>query len=89
MNRFRLVILDSGSATPDILPVQLNQIENVQRHYLVAPLIAEQVEHRQPVFVARNGFAVDYAGLRGQSSDSGNNQGEAPRGTYAVHRARI
>jgi len=44
---------------PEIIAVKLKQVERVQKHPPVLAPVAQPVEHRQAVVIARYGLAID------------------------------
>jgi hypothetical protein len=60
-----------------ILAVEFEQIECAEDYTGRVSLAADQVEYGKPLLVAGDGFAVDYAGTRGQGSDRGSSQRES------------
>jgi hypothetical protein len=51
---------------PQVLAVQLEQVEGEQEHVVIVAPVAQPLEHRDPVLIADDGLAVDQAGPRRQ-----------------------
>jgi len=54
---------------PQVITVELDQVECVQEHVLVMAPIADAIEARDPVVTASHRLAVDDAGARAQSGE--------------------
>jgi hypothetical protein len=83
-----LAVLDGHPA--QIFAIKLDQIKRAQRHNLVAPLVVQQIKHRQPVFVAGNRLAVDHARTDWQGGNRRGDQRKAggeviPRPRHELH----
>jgi len=63
--------------TPQVVAVQLDQVEGVQEHFAIVAPIANPIEHREAVLVAGNRLAVDDARPGAQVSQRFDNQPEA------------
>src|SRR5262249_49378272 len=63
--------------TPQVVTVQLDQIEGVEEHAGVVPPIADAVEARHAIALAGDCLAVDDAGVRAQTGECLDNQWEA------------
>jgi len=53
--------------TPEVVAVQLDQVERVQEHAVVSALVPNEVERGNAVVIAGDGLAVDDAGARAQA----------------------
>jgi len=69
--------------TPQVVTVQLDQIEGVQKDAGVVPPVADVVEARHAIAVAGDGLTIDDAGACAQPSQGVNNQREAMREVVA------
>jgi hypothetical protein len=52
---------DLKRITPQVVPVQLDQVEGLQEHVPVMLAVADTLERREPVVIARDGFPIDDA----------------------------
>src|SRR6516162_8650612 len=68
----------SKRVTPQVVTVQLDQVEGVEEDARVMLAIADAVKTCDPVLAARNRLAVDDAGTRAQLSQRLHDQREAP-----------
>jgi hypothetical protein len=55
-------LADLERVTPEVVAVQLDQVEGVQEHVPVMLAVADTFERCEPVFIARDGFPIDDAG---------------------------
>ena len=62
---------------PQVLAVELEQIEGAKDDALAAPALSQQVEHSQAVRVADDGLAIDQAGPHREGSDGRGRHGKA------------
>src|SRR5262245_64009746 len=55
--------------TPQVVPVQLNQVEGVEKGTVVVTVVANEIERRHAVVVAGNRLSIDDAGARAQADE--------------------
>src|SRR5258708_4695946 len=60
-------LADLKRITPQIVPVQLDEIEGVEEYALVSALVTDQIERSSAIVIADDSFAVDDAGARAQA----------------------
>jgi hypothetical protein len=60
-NRCECGLADLERVTPQVVAVQLDQVEGVQEHVPVMLAVADAVERCEPVVIARDGFPIDDA----------------------------
>src|SRR5215813_6912952 len=70
-------LADLKRITPQIVAVQFDQVEGVEKYALVSALVTDQIERRNAVVIAGDSFAVDNAGARAQASQCLDDQREA------------
>jgi hypothetical protein len=58
-------------ARPQVLAIQLDEVEGVEEHVPVMLAVADTLERCEPVVVARDGFPIDDARPPRQSAGSG------------------
>src|SRR5262249_58176803 len=73
-------LADLKRITPQIVAVQFDQVEGVEKYALVSALVTDQIERRNAVVIAGDSFAVDNAGARAQASQCLDDQREAAGG---------
>jgi hypothetical protein len=54
-------LADLERVTPQIIAIQLDQVEGVQEHVPVMLAVADTLERCEPVVIARDGFPIDDA----------------------------
>jgi hypothetical protein len=54
-------LADLERVTPQVIAVQLDQVEGVQEHVPVMLAVADTLERCEPVVIARDGFPIDDA----------------------------
>jgi hypothetical protein len=69
---------------PQVLTIQLEQVEGAEHRRRVVPVAADQVEGGEPIVVAHYGLAIDQAGARPQQGDRGRDLREATGEVDAV-----
>ena len=70
-------LADLERVAPQVVAVQLNEVEAVKEDIVVMALVANEIERRHAVAVARHSLAIDDAGTRAQMSQRLSNQWEA------------
>jgi len=55
-------LADLKRITPQVVAVQLDEVEGVQEYVPVMLAVADALERCEPVVIARDGFAIDDAG---------------------------
>src|SRR5262249_26893116 len=70
-------LADLKRITPQIVAVQFDQVEGVEKYALVSALVTDQIERRNAVVIAGDSFVVDNAGARAQASQCLDDQREA------------
>jgi hypothetical protein len=53
--------------TPQVVAVQLDQVEGVEEHAIVGAVMPNEIERGNAIVVAGNSFAIDDAGARTQT----------------------
>ena len=68
--------------TPQVVPVQLNQVEGVKEYALVSALVTDEIERGNAFVIAGDSFAVDVAGAAsaGVPTSQRSSRLEGPRG---------
>jgi len=67
-------LADLKRIAPQVVAVQLNQVEGVEEDALVSRLMADEIKRGNAVVIAGNSFAVDNAGARAQACQRLNDQ---------------
>src|SRR5262245_14451513 len=62
---------------PQVVAVQLDKVEGVEKYALVGALVTDKIERGNAVVVAGDSFAIDDAGARAQAGQCLNDQREA------------
>src|SRR6516162_3223168 len=62
---------------PQVIAVQLNQIEGIEEHVRIMPPVADAIEARDAVLTARHSLAIEDAGARAQASERLDDEREA------------
>ena len=62
---------------PQVVPVQLDQVESVEEGTVVVAVVANEIERRHAVVVASNRLPIDDAGARAQAGHRLDDQREA------------
>ena len=70
-------LADLKRIAPQIVAVQLDQVEGVEEYALVSALMPDEIERGNAVVIADDSFTVDDAGARAQACQRLNNQREA------------
>src|SRR5262249_2573565 len=70
-------------STPQVVTIQLDQVEGVEEYALVRAVVTDELERGNAVVVAGNSFAVDDAGARAQACQRLDDQREAAGGVLA------
>jgi hypothetical protein len=77
---------------PQVVAVQLNEVERIEEDALVSPVVTDQIERGNTVVIASDSFTVDDAGARAQASQRIDDQwkavGEIIAGTAVEPHAR-
>jgi hypothetical protein len=55
-------LADLKRVTPQIVAVQLDQVEGVQEHAVISAVVPDEIERGNAVVIARDSFAIDDAG---------------------------
>jgi hypothetical protein len=55
----QLAVLNGLAA--QVSAIDLDQVERAERSYMTIPVVAEQLENRKALIVAKDGLAIDYA----------------------------
>src|SRR5215831_18423881 len=63
--------------TPQVVAVQLNEVEGVEEYVLVSAVVTDEIERGNAVVIAGDSFAVDNARARAQTSQRLDDQREA------------
>src|SRR5262249_31935895 len=63
--------------TPQVVPVQFNEVEGVEEYALVSAVVADEIERRHALVVASNRLPIDDAGARAQACQRLDDQREA------------
>src|SRR5262249_2067054 len=61
-------LADLKRITPQVVAVQLNEVEVVEEYALVSAVVTDEIERGNAVVIAGDSFAVDDAGARAQAS---------------------
>src|SRR5260221_10550456 len=80
-------LADLERVTPQIVAVQLDEIEGVEEDALVSALVTNEIERGHAVVIAGDSFAIDDAGARAQPRERTNDQREAP--SHVIARTAI
>ena len=70
-------LADLKRIAPQIVAVQLDEVEGVEEYAVVSAVVTDEIERGNPVVIAGDGFAVDDAGARAEPSQRLNDQREA------------
>jgi hypothetical protein len=70
-------LADMKRIAPQVVAVQLDQVEGVEEYALVSALVADQIERGNAVVIAGDSFAVDNAGVRAEASQGLDDEREA------------
>src|SRR5262249_21118948 len=70
-------LADRKRIAPQVVAVQLNQVEGVEEYALVSAVVTDEIERGNAVIIAGNSFSVDDAGARAQAGQRINDQREA------------
>jgi len=68
---------------PQVVAVQLDEIEGVEEYALVSAVVPDEIERGNAVVVASNRLPIDDAGARAQASQRLDDQREAAREVIA------
>ena len=63
--------------TPQVVAVQLDQVEGVEEYLVVSALVTDEIERSDAVVITGNRLPVDDAGARAQASQCLDDQWEA------------
>jgi hypothetical protein len=64
---------------PQVIAVQLDQVEGVQKHAAVSAVVPDEIEWGNAIVIAGDSFAIDDAGAGAQTGYRIDNQREAAR----------
>ena len=67
-------LADLRRIAPQVVAVQLDQVEGVEEYALVSAVVTDEIERRNAVVIAGDSFAVDGACARTQASQRLNDQ---------------
>src|SRR5262249_3939765 len=70
-------LADLKRITPQIVAVQLDEVEGLEKYAPVSALVTDKIERSNAVVIAGDSLAVDDAGARAQASQRLDNQREA------------
>jgi hypothetical protein len=70
-------LADLKRITPQVVAVQLDQVECVEKHAVISAVVTDEIERGHAVVVAGDSLAVDDAGARAQACQRLNDQREA------------
>src|SRR5262249_28241184 len=70
-------LADLKRITPQVVAVQLDQVESVEEGTVVVAVVANEIERGNAIVIAGDSFAVDDAGARAQPGERINDQREA------------
>jgi hypothetical protein len=73
----RAWLADLKRIAPQVVAVQLDQVEGVEEYAFVSALVTDEVERGYAVVIAGDSFAVDNAGARAQACQGLDDQREA------------
>jgi hypothetical protein len=77
-------LADLQRVTPQVVAIQLDQVEGVQEHVPIILAVADTLERCEPVVIASDGFAIDDARPRAQAGERLGNQREAASHVIAL-----
>src|SRR5262245_15493345 len=80
-------LADLKRIAPQVVAVQLDEVEGVEEYALVRALVSDEIERGNTVVIAGDGFTVDDAGARAQACQRLDDQREAA-GEIVAGRAR-
>ena len=70
-------LADLKRIAPQVVPVQLDQVEGVEEYLVVSALVTDEIERSDAVVITGNRLPVDDAGARAQASQCLDDQWEA------------
>src|SRR5262249_22952678 len=70
-------LADLKRIAPQVVAVQLDQVEGVEEYALVSALVTDEIERGNAVVIAADSFAIDDARARAQARQRLNDQREA------------
>src|SRR5262249_20830471 len=76
-DRCERVLADLKRIAPQVVAVQLDKVESVEKYALVSALVADEIERGNAVVIAGDSFAVDDAGARAEAGQRFDDQREA------------
>ncbi len=76
-------LADLKRITPQVVAVQLDEVEGVEEYALVSAVVADEIERGNAVVIASDSFASDDAGARAQAGQRLDDQREATREVIA------
>ena len=71
--------------TPQVVAVQLDQVEGVEEYLVVSALVTDEIERSDAVVITGNRLPVDDAGARAQASQCLDDQWEAMGGIVVAN----
>jgi hypothetical protein len=76
-------LADLKRVTAQVVAVEFDKIEGIQKHAGVVPAVANAVKRRHAVVIARDRLSIDDARARAQAGHRLDDQWEAPRQVIA------
>src|SRR5215831_2272319 len=76
-NRRERGLADLERIAPQVVAVQLDEVEGVEEYALVSAVVTDEIERGNAVVIAGDSLAVDNAGARAQLGERINDQREA------------
>jgi len=76
-NRRERGLADLKRIAPQVVAVQLDEVEGVEEYALVSALVPDEIERGDAVVIASDSFAVDDAGARAQAPQRFDDEREA------------
>src|SRR4029450_10630288 len=70
-------LTDLKRIAPEVVAVQLDQVEGVQERAVIMAAVANEMERGSAVVIAGDSFAIDNAGARARASQCLDNEREA------------
>src|SRR5262249_10248282 len=80
-------LADLKRIAPQVVAVQLNEVEGVQKHANVSAAVTDEIERGNAIVIASDSFTVDNAGVRaqaGQCLDGKRRVRSLPRRLYSL-----
>ena len=70
-------LADLKRIAPQVVAIQLDQVEGVKEYALVSALVTDEIERSHAVVIAGDSLSIDDAGARAQPGERINDQREA------------